>query len=103
MLILTRKVGERVVIAEGAIKIELTHIGHDDSVNLSVDNEGVQTELHLAELQEHAITDEISVKLLGNRGPKVARLGFNAPRDIPIHRQEVADDIAKVGQHNAAI
>lgn len=36
------------------------------------------------------IGDEISVKVLGVKGGQV-RLGVDAPRDIAIHRQEVAE------------
>ena len=39
------------------------------------------------------INDDIVLTLVDIRGDKV-RLGIDAPRDIPIHRQEVAEAIA---------
>ena len=40
------------------------------------------------------INDNIVVTVIAIRGDKV-RLGFDAPKDIPIHRQEVYDAIRR--------
>ena len=40
------------------------------------------------------INDNIVVTVVDIRGDKV-RLGFDAPRDVPIHRQEVYDAIRR--------
>ncbi len=38
------------------------------------------------------ISDNIVITVVDIRGDKV-RLGFDAPKDVPIHRQEVYDSI----------
>ena len=43
------------------------------------------------------INDDISVKVVDIRGDKV-RLGFEAPKDVPIHRQEVYDAIQRASK-----
>lgn len=40
------------------------------------------------------IGDDIYVTVVDIRGDKV-RLGFDAPRDIPIHRQEIYEEIQR--------
>lgn len=40
------------------------------------------------------VGDNIAITVVEIRGDKV-RLGFEAPRDIRVHRQEVADAIAR--------
>jgi len=40
------------------------------------------------------INDNIVVTIVEIRGDKV-RLGINAPRDVPVHRQEVLDAIIR--------
>ena len=44
------------------------------------------------------INDEIKIVVVEIRGDKV-RLGVEAPRDVPVHRQEVYDAILR-GQSN---
>jgi carbon storage regulator len=44
--------------------------------------------------QSVMIADDIEVRVVDVRGDKV-RLGFNAPRDIPVHRKEVYDAIRR--------
>ncbi len=48
--------------------------------------------------QKVMIGDDIVVTLVDVRGDKV-RLGFTAPREIPVHREEVYDRI-KEGEEN---
>lgn len=43
------------------------------------------------------IGDDISVVVVDIRGDKV-RLGIEAPKDVPVHRSEVYDDIQRVGR-----
>ena len=51
--------------------------------------------------EEILIGDNIRVVVIEVRGDKV-RLGVAAPKDIPVHRKEVYDAIAKQGQGDAA-
>lgn len=43
----------------------------------------------------------IEIVVIEIRGDKV-RLGFNAPRDVSVHRKEVADAIARDGKKRSA-
>lgn len=43
----------------------------------------------------------IEIVVVEIRGDKV-RLGFNAPRDVSVHRKEVADAIARDGKKRSA-
>ena len=43
------------------------------------------------------IGDDISITVVGIQGDKV-RLGFDAPKEIPIHRQEVFESIKRDGE-----
>ncbi len=43
------------------------------------------------------INDDISVKVVDIRGDKV-RLGFEAPKDVPIHRKQVYDAIQRASK-----
>ena len=38
------------------------------------------------------VGDDVSVTVLGIKGSQV-RLGINAPKDVPVHREEVYDKI----------
>lgn len=42
------------------------------------------------------IANDITITVVGIRGDKV-RLGIEAPKDVPVHRQEVFDAIMKEG------
>lgn len=48
------------------------------------------------EKQSIVISDEVVVTVLTTRGRKV-RLGIEAPRDVPVHRQEVCERIRLEG------
>ena len=45
------------------------------------------------------VGDDVSVTVLGIKGGQI-RIGINAPRDIPVHRQEVYEKILQ--ERNAA-
>jgi carbon storage regulator len=45
------------------------------------------------------IGDNIVVTVVEIRGDKV-RLGFDAPRDVSVHRQEVAEAISREGRRH---
>lgn len=45
------------------------------------------------------IGDNVVITIVDIRGDKV-RLGIEAPREIPVHRQEVADRIRETAQHS---
>ncbi len=47
------------------------------------------------------IGSDIVITIIEIRGDKV-RLGFNAPKDIPIHRQEVYDFIMQQSEEKIA-
>lgn len=47
------------------------------------------------------IGNNITITFLGMRGSE-ARLGITAPRDIPVHRQEVAEAIVRDGERKGA-
>jgi len=48
------------------------------------------------------IADDITVVVVEIRGDKV-RLGIEAPREIPVHRREVYDQIKKQEAEEAAV
>ena len=48
------------------------------------------------------IGDNIVVTIVDIRGDKV-RLGIEAPRDIPVHRQEVYEAIQREGNHSGRL
>ena len=47
------------------------------------------------------IGDDIVVTIVDIRGDKV-RLGINAPQDVPVHRQEVYEEIQRENRKAAA-
>ena len=46
--------------------------------------------------EEIVIGDDIVITVVDIRGDKV-RLGFDAPKEVPIHRQEIYDRIKEEG------
>jgi len=48
------------------------------------------------------IGDSITVTVLETRGSQV-RIGIEAPKDVPVHRQEVAERIAREAPANVSL
>lgn len=105
MLILTRRLGEVVVIG-GQTEVTLVRIRRmavDLTVQASVnkplgdrrpEDDAVYT-LRLGE--ERAIGKNQGVTVLGIKGNQV-RLGFDVPRDISVHRKEIQNRIDRETQ-----
>ncbi|MFO1066312.1 MAG: carbon storage regulator CsrA [Pirellulales bacterium] len=53
------------------------------------------------ENQRIVIGDDIKIVVVSVKGDKV-RLGIDAPENIPVHRQEVYDVIAREGQRKSS-
>lgn len=58
--------------------------------------------LVLSRRQDESITigDEVIIQVVEIRGDKV-RLGITAPREVPVHRQEIYDAIKREQQGDA--
>ena len=41
------------------------------------------------------VGSDITITLLGIEGPNKARIGVAAPKDVPVHREEVAERIKR--------
>lgn len=51
--------------------------------------------------EEIVIGDNINIKVISIRG-NIVRLGFDAPKDVPVHRKEVWKDIQQQGHKTHA-
>ncbi len=99
MLILSRKPGQRVLIGpigNPTITIELIFTGFA-MAEFEV-NDGI---LRLRIGQSVAIAPDIGITLMEIDGRQV-RLGISAPKDVPVHRAEVAARIAAEEREIAA-
>ena len=67
-----------------------------NNLTSSIPREGVQPMLVLSRQRDESIIigDNIVITVVDIRGDKV-RLGIDAPKEIPVHRQEVYDAIQK--------
>tara|TARA_R110002051_G_scaffold272298_2_gene332808 strand:+ start:2921 stop:3259 length:339 start_codon:yes stop_codon:yes gene_type:complete len=89
MLILTRRVGEALVIGEG-LKVELIEI-KANSVRLAIhDNKGACKPIFVNRdvSQTLILVDDVVIHILEINGRQV-RMGTNAPKSISIHREEI--------------
>jgi carbon storage regulator len=67
----------------------------------SLDTECFMLVLSRKKTESVRIGSDIVITIIEIRGDKV-RLGFNAPKDIPIHRQEVYDFIMQQSEEKIA-
>lgn len=51
-------------------------------------------------LESLIINGNIEITVIEIRGDRV-RLGINAPKDVPVHRSEIAEQIARIEQEQA--
>lgn len=87
MLILTRRVGESLIIG-GRIKVIVT-AAHGSQVKIRVDAPVQPEEVYKRLVGESLfIGDSIKVTVLAANGNQV-KLGVDAPDDVPVHREEV--------------
>jgi carbon storage regulator CsrA len=85
LLVLTRSTGQRVRV--GADRLAVREVRRE-SVTLEVLPRGWT--LHLRPGESREIRPGVSVKIARLDGPNHVRLGFDAPRDVIIHREEIA-------------
>jgi carbon storage regulator len=93
VLILTRRIGERILIGEKPNQKHVTVVATNamrGSATLHASN--LQHTKLLID-QELGLSAEITVKLIDVHG-KQCRLGVSAPRSVAVHREEIAQRIA---------
>lgn len=91
MLILSRKANETIMIGDD-VKLTVISI-RDSKVKIAVKQLGVQNMLHTLKINEPLlINEDIKVMVTVIRAGQ-ARIGTEAPRSKPIHRQEIYDRI----------
>jgi carbon storage regulator len=76
-----------------AVQLNKTHTLHEVKTMLVLTRRLGETVL---------INDNISVTVLGIQGGQI-KLGFNAPKDVEIHREEIAERIKREGKREKAI
>ena len=89
MLILTRRVGEALVIGEG-LKVELIEI-KANSVRLAIhDNKGTCKPIFVNRDVSQALilVDDVVIHILEINGRQV-RMGTDAPKSVSVHREEI--------------
>ncbi|HTU15664.1 MAG TPA: carbon storage regulator [Solirubrobacterales bacterium] len=90
MLVLTRKPGESIVI-DGGINLDILHVNHHQVKIRFSRPVGSSWESDVLELEsEEVFTPRSSVHItVCGTAPGRVRLGFEAPREIQIMREEV--------------
>lgn len=109
MLILTRRVGESLIVADD-VKITIRII-HKNKVKLKIkapnkvlnqilNNQSLLPKaINNIELSRNigetlAISNDVKIIVFGVQGNQV-RIGVNAPKNIPVHREEIYERIQK--------
>ena len=96
MLVLTRKVGERIVTSNGititvvALRGEKVRLGIDAPDDVKIHRQEVWDQIVPNAPDKSDKPAEQPITVVARRGEKV-RLGIDAPDDVKIHRQEVWD------------
>lgn len=96
MLILTRTVGQAVMVGDTTV----VRVAEVQGGRVSFD---VQTETRtgkpIRQVGEEFEAEPATVTVLGIRGAHQVRLGFRAPREVAVHREEIYERIkAEEGQ-----
>lgn len=95
MLFLTRKPGQSVMIGD-TIRLTVTRVTPDRGARIDVTEDlGLSTQyrsqISLGRQQRQRVADTVDVMVRRVDGGSLVRLGFCAPRNVPILRQEVYD------------
>lgn len=97
MLVLSRKVGQEVVIgADASLSLVVTAANSKKrSCRLRIGRRGEKNAKEVSRVRSEQFTLEggVSVMIVDVRAPANVRLGITAPQHIPVHRREVYDRI----------